>query len=211
MVDVEQMQRARRLTGEGFSSIRNGMEKAQTDDPLLGALYSVAAGHAVKVKSDRHTRDLRWALGRYEDLKDMPVSVPRDVYAHRREEQRAMLVRAAREAAQARADTRKKFTGPFYAEVEQVLHAAGCVEVRCLFYRRGIVQVRAEGLSFPVSSTRLSASRILNADEAREIIRSAEEALKQPVGMWRTRVDWEKSPPVLYVAKVPVMMGLPGL
>jgi hypothetical protein len=64
-----------------------------------------------------------------------------------------------------------------------------------------------EGLSFPVSSTRLSAPRSLRDDEVCEILTAADKAL-QAAGEWRTHVRWDAEPPVLYVAKMPVMVSL---
>lgn len=58
----------RRLMGVSFSEIKMGMAKAETDDPLLGACYMLAASRAVYIHRDRHGYNLREAEALREDV-----------------------------------------------------------------------------------------------------------------------------------------------
>ena len=125
------------------------------------------------------------------------------IFAHKTGQQRAAMVEAARGAVQQRAERQEASKGRrlppevLYAVVEDVLHAAGCVEVRCMYKRPGVVQVRAEGML----------GRCLRDDEVCEVVQRAEGVL-QATGEYRTHVTWDSEPPVLYVATVPLYVGL---
>lgn len=145
-----------------------------------------------------------------------------DIYAHRRAQERERRVREAKESSEARRARRGRFSGPFYAEVEEVLHAAGCVEVRCsitthsrgvgdngrswLRYYPGIVTVRAEGFSVALNAGRLSPPPPLRDDQVCEILQQAERILRD-THLYRAEVAWNREPPVLYVATIPAMVG----
>ena len=125
-----------------------------------------------------------------------------DIYAPRRAQERIRLAREAQESSEARRVRHGRFSGPFYAEVEEVLHAAGCVEVRCSYGGRpGIVRVDAEGMAHPVKRP-----RILRDDEVCEILQLAERVLRE-TRLYRAEVAWNRDPPVLYVATIPVQVG----
>jgi hypothetical protein len=79
--------------------------------------------------------------------------------------------------------------------VEDVLHAAGIVEVR--MGRRAPLSVHPEGIF----------GRALRDDEMCEIVQQAEQVLKATYA-YRTHVTWDTDPPVLYMAAVPAMVGL---
>ena len=68
MVVDAKMEEARKITGYGLQTIREGMELYPTDKPLLAGLYMLSKQHAVAVKGDRDKRDRAWALDMWETL-----------------------------------------------------------------------------------------------------------------------------------------------
>lgn len=52
---------ARQKYGVSFNDIKEGMRLANTDDPDLGARYSLANSLSIKVHGDRHEWNLRVA------------------------------------------------------------------------------------------------------------------------------------------------------
>jgi hypothetical protein len=133
------------------------------------------------------------------------------IFAVRMDEHRAALVEAARQAMADQKEQQQTSRGrwtdnrPFYAKLEAVLHAAGCVEVRCMYKLPGVVQVRAEGMLLSLG-TRNATPLPLRDDQVCEIVQQAERVLKA-AGGFRTHVAWDRDPPVLYVGRVPTLIG----
>ena len=125
------------------------------------------------------------------------AEIDRRIAEHRWGALRRSLVDAAKQRRAAAAQRRSKAHGPFYAEVEDVLHAAGCVEVQCLPCRGvpGVVDVRPSGFD----------GRTLRDDETAEIVAHAERAL---AGVYRVQVDWDADVPHLRCTAVPVELSL---
>ncbi len=108
-----------------------------------------------------------------------------------------------REAARERIDARKEQEGmrrgksapyPLRTQVEDVLHAAGVVEIRL-----------GMAVPLPVYADG-TLGRALRDDQVCEIVQQAERVLKA-AGGFRTHVAWDRDPPVLYVGRVPVLIG----
>ena len=58
---VEKIRAVRDFTGLGIGEIQAGMRAMSTDDPLVGAGYSIAHSHAVVIHGDRYERDRSFA------------------------------------------------------------------------------------------------------------------------------------------------------
>ena len=72
--DAEEFQRVRNFTGVELKEIKIGMRMFPSPDPMLGALFMIARGHAVpeggrgrEAKNRRAARDRSWARQRLKD------------------------------------------------------------------------------------------------------------------------------------------------
>lgn len=137
---------------------------------------------------------------------------------HLQEEARRQLVEGARARVAAQRGRKSRRTDPFFAEVEDVLHAAGLVETKAGCAAPSVAAVRPagvlhvsllRGLHFvgwkPIPGSAVPGHPLSEARQ-REVLEQAEKILS--AAGYRVGLNWNAQPPRLLVTTIPVQQML---